>query len=271
MIDTEKGTNFYGDKFDFFRIQTQDHEVVETAIDELLKDPQDFKTLVIDPIRRIDDSINLKQLKRMRVKKANPNYALAPLDYKVIKEERNILFRKILSLDMNIILTAPTKTQYSEDESEFMKVIGVQPDGPKDLPYLVDIVLRLEKDAEGKRWAVVDKDRSNRLPERFEFSYASFVTYLGVEGLEREAVKFDQQDTFNEAAGRNNEVVFQGTAIKTAGITGAQLEQLQNAVSNLDEAEVNHKLLDEYAVTSALDLRQDEAALFIKSLIENNQ
>ena len=172
---------------------------------------------------------------------------------------------------MNIILTAPTKTQYSEDESEFMKVIGVQPDGPKDLPYLVDIVLRLEKDAEGKRWAVVDKDRSNRLPERFEFSYASFVTYLGVEGLEREAVKFDQQDTFNEAAGRNNEVVFQGTTIKTAGITGAQLEQLQNAVSNLDEAEVNHKLLDEYAVTSALDLRQDEAALFIKSLIENNQ
>ena len=45
---------------------------------------------------------------------------------------------------MNIIFTAPTKAQYSEDESEFMKIIGVQPDGPKDLPYLVDILLRLE-------------------------------------------------------------------------------------------------------------------------------
>jgi hypothetical protein len=269
VIDTEKGTNFYGDKFDFFRIQTQDHEVVDHAVDELLADPKDFKTLVIDPIRRIDDSIVLRQLKRMRVKKNNPSYSLAPLDYKTIKEERNILFRKVLSLDMNIIMTAPTKNQYSEDESEFMKIIGVQPDGPRDLPYLVDIVLRLDKDAEGTRIAIVEKDRSNRLPEQFEFSYASFVKYLGVDGLEREAVKFDQQSSFNEAAGRNKEVEFQGTTINTAGITGKQLEALQAVVETLDEETVNHKLLDEYAVTSALDLREDEAALFISSLQES--
>jgi hypothetical protein len=270
VIDTEKGTNFYGDKFDFFRIQTQDHELVENAIDELLQDPKDFKTLVIDPIRRIDDSIVLKQLKRMRVKKNNPSYALAPLDYKTIKEERNILFRKMLSLDMNIIFTAPTKTQYSEDEGDFMKVIGVLPDGPKDLPYLVDILLRLEIDND-VRWAIVEKDRSNRLPERFEFSYSSFVKYLGVDGLEREAVKFDQQASFNEAAGRNKEVVFQGTTIKTAGITSDQLEELQKAIEPLDEDAVNHKLLDDYAVTSALDLREDEAALFISSIQEETK
>jgi Cdc6-like AAA superfamily ATPase len=269
VIDTEKGTNFYGDKFDFFRIQTQDHEEVEKAVDELLRDPQEFKTLVIDPIRRIDDSIVLKQLKRMRVKKNNASYALAPLDYKTIKEERNILFRKILSLDMNIIFTAPTKTQYSEDESEFMKVIGVQPDGPKDLPYLVDVLLRLEKDEDNLRWAVVEKDRSNKLPERFEFSYPSFVKYLGVDGLEREAVKFDQQSSFNEAAGRKKQVEFQGTTINTAGITAEQMETLQKIVETVDEDLVNHKLLDEYAVTSALDLREDEAALFINSLIDS--
>lgn len=268
MVDTEKGTNFYGDKFDFFRIQTQDHEVVENAVDELLEDPKDFKTFVIDPIRRVDDSIVLKQLKRMRVKKNSPTYSLQPLDYKTIKEERNILFRKILSLDMNIIFTAPTKAQYSDDEGEFMKIIGVLPDGPKDLPYLVDILLRLEVDNDNVRWAIVEKDRSNRLPERFEFSYSSFVKYLGVEGLEREAVKFDQQASFNEAAGRNKEVVFQGTTIKTAGITATQMEALQTVVETFDEEAVNHRLLDEYAVTSALDLREDEAALFIKSLQE---
>lgn len=268
MVDTEKGTNFYGDNFDFFRIQTQDHEIVGQAVDELLKDPKDFKTLVIDPIRRIDDSIVLRQLKRMRVKKNNPTYSLAPLDYKTIKEERNILFRKILSLDMNIIFTAPTKNQYSEDESEFMKIIGVQPDGPRDLPYLVDVLLRLEIDDDGVRYAIVEKDRSNRLPERFEFSYPSFVKYLGVGGLEREAVKFDQQASFNEAAGRNKEVVFQGTTINTAGITAIQMEELQKIVETLDEETVNHKLLDEYAVTSALDLREDEATLFITSLQE---
>jgi hypothetical protein len=268
VIDTEKGTNFYGDHFEFFRIQTQDHDIVEQAVDELLQDPANFKTFVVDPIRRVDDSIVLKQLKRMRVKKNNPNYSLAPLDYKTIKEERNILFRKILSLDMNIIFTAPTKSQYSEDESEFMKIIGVQPDGPKDLPYLVDVVLRLEKDEEGARWAVVEKDRSNRLPDRFEFSYPSFVKFLGVDGLEREAVKFDQQVTFNEAAGRNNEVVFQGATIQTAGINADQMEKLQNVVSKLDEEFVNNKLLDDYAVKSALDLREDEAALFITSLEE---
>jgi len=149
-----------------------------------------------------------------------------------------------------------------------MKIIGVQPDGPKDLPYLVDVVLRLEKDEDGKRLAIVEKDRSNRLPETFEFSYPSFVKYLGVDGLEREAVQFEQQSSFNQAAGRNNEVVFQGTTVLTAGITAAQLEELQTIVSTLDEEVVNHKLLDEYAVTSALDLREDEAAMFISSLQE---
>jgi hypothetical protein len=115
---------------------------------------------------------------------------------------------------------------------------------------------------------MVEKDRSNRLPERFEFSYPSFVEYLGVDGLEREAVKFDQQTSFNEAAGRNKEVVFQGTTINTAGITSDQLEELQKVIKPLDEAAVNHKLLDDYAVTSALDLREDEAALFIRSIQE---
>lgn len=271
VVDSEKGTSFYGSMFDFERIQTQDHDEVNEAIDELLNDPKDFKTFVVDPIRRIDDSMVLKQLKRMRVKNNNPNYTLAPLDYKIIKEERNILFRKILALDMNIIITAPTKAQYSDEEGDFMKVIGVQPDGPKDLPYLVDVLLRLEVDDEGKRWAIVDKDRSNKLPDRFEFSYASFVKYLGVDGLERAAVKFNQQQTVNQVAGRKFDTTFQEETIKTAGITGDQLEKLQDAIKDLSEENVMQKLLDDYVVTSFLDLRQDEAELFISSLQEQNQ
>ena len=44
------------------------------------------------------------------------------------------------------------------------------------------------------------------------------------------------------------------------------MEELQSIVETLDEETVNHKLLDEYAVTSALDLREDEATLFINNL-----
>ena len=65
-----------------------------------------------------------------------------------------------------------------------MQVIGTQPDGPKNLPYMFDTVLELTKDGE-KRMAIAHKDRTNSLPHEFEFTYQAFTDALGIEGLER--------------------------------------------------------------------------------------
>jgi hypothetical protein len=266
VVDAERGTLFYGDQFNFEKIETKDPRVIAEAIDELLEDPQDFKTFVIDPWTEVDNTISTEHLRRMRVKKNNVTYSLQPLDYKAIKEERNLLITKLLALDMNVIVTARAKPQYSDEEGEFMKKIGLMPDGPKELPYLFDVVLELNIESDGTRTARVIKDRSNKLPERFPFSYESFVKYIGVEGLERAADASTQQITHDTTIGRHLEITFAGSKINTAGITEAQLTTLSNLVGVVGEGKVKEKLQQDYGVNSMFDLREDEANLFIEDL-----
>ncbi len=267
VIDAERGTDFYGSKFDFDRIQTSDHKVISAAIDELLNDPGDKKTFVIDPYTKVDESIVLGHLKRMRIKNNNPNYTIQPIDYKAIKEERKLFINKLLSLDMNIIVTAPDKKEYSTAEGEFMKVIGVGPDTPKDVPFMFDIVLEAFKNEDGVRLFRVHKDRTNLLPETFEISYNSLVDIIGVDGLERKAEVFNQQKNIDELSGRNTEITLQdGKKILTAGITAEQLNVIQTTINDKNKDAVKQRLVDEYAVNSFLDLRSDEAEFFIETI-----
>jgi hypothetical protein len=270
VIDAERGTEFYGKSFDFERIPTKDPKIISSAIDELLMDPRDRKTFIIDPFTEVDDSIISDHLRRMRVKENNPNYTLKPLDFKAIKEERKLLITKLLSLDMNVIVTARAKPQYSDEEGEFMKKIGLMPDGPKELPYLFDVVLELSIDSSGNRIARVVKDRSAKLPEKFEFSYDSFVKYIGVDGLEKAADVSTQKAVQEAASGRYHETDFNGTIIKTAGIEGHQVSKIQELVTQHGEDKIKELLMDQYSVGSALDLRKDEAHLFIEDLTKNN-
>ena len=131
MIDAEKGSDFYGSEFDFQRLQTSDPKMVSQAIDELLKDPRDFKTFCIDPFTVIYDKIVDAQVQRQRMKTGNPSYEIQPLDYKHIKGAVKSLVYRILALDMNVIITARSKPMYSNEQGEFMKVIGTTAEGPK--------------------------------------------------------------------------------------------------------------------------------------------
>jgi len=267
VVDGERGTDFYGGKFDFERIQTSDHIIVSQAIDELMENPRDRKTFIIDPYTKIDESIVLGHLKRMRIKNNNPNYSLQPLDFKAIKEERKLFINKLLSLDMNIIVTAPDKKEYSTADGEFMKVIGTGPDVPKEVPFMFDINLQAFMGDDGvTRMLRVDKDRSMLLPEEFEMSYDTLVNIIGVEGLERSAEKKVQKETMDKMSGRNISIVFNGNNMLTAGITADQLASINGLISNLDQNKVQQTLLDDYAVNSFLDLREDEAQLFIETL-----
>ena len=84
VIDTERGTEYYGEFFDFQKIETNDPDEANQAIDELLKEPNGFKTLVVDPFTALYDGILDQQVSKMRVKSGNPNYQIQPLDYKHI-------------------------------------------------------------------------------------------------------------------------------------------------------------------------------------------
>jgi hypothetical protein len=272
VIDLEKGTDFYADNFDFVRLQTNDIEEITKAIDELIADPSGVKTLVIDPFTIYWDLIQEKHLKRLKVKKGNPNYVLQPIDYKAIKNELKSIVNKLIAVDLNIIVTARSKPEYASDTGEFMKVIGVKPDGPKELPFLFDVVLQLNVDDDGVRKATVIKDRTNRLPlEPFEFTYHKMIEFLDIKDLEREPVVLRGLQELDRMSNRNTTITFEGKEIKTAGITAETLTAIKEAVTGLNENDIREKLNDDYSVQSFLDLREDEAKLLLKDLTNTLQ
>lgn len=269
MIDTEKGSEYYGEFFEFDRIQTSDPDKVHKVLDDLLESPGSYKTFVIDPFTALYDTIMDKRLKTQRMRTGRMDYVLQPLDYKFIKGELKSIVNKLLTLDMNVICTAPSKILYSGEKEDFMKVIGTDPDGPKQLPFMFDVVLELKTEGD-KRLAFARKDRTNRLPkdEWFEFSYANFCKYLGAKELERDAVVFRQQELL-ENKDRNVVINYGGKEIKTAGISAESIKVLE-ALSKKVPDELKAKLREDYFVDSVLDLREDEAKLLIEELSGNN-
>lgn len=237
--------------------------MLHKGLDELLDNPGDFKTFVVDSMSDIYDSIIAEREAYLRKKTNNIAYELQPRDYTFIKKQVKLLITKILALDMNIIVTARAKDLYSE--KEFMQKIGVTADGHKEMPYKFDVVLELQKDAEGKRWAVVEKDRTNCLPHTFEFNYETFSTYLDVDGLKRKAVAFDQRKAIDDARGRTHEITMpDGTVRKTAGIEVETITELQSSLKGRSSEELVSILRDEFSVESVMDLTDAEGKSLIK-------
>lgn len=274
MIDAEKGSDYYGGMFNFQRLQSSDPRIVNQAIDELLKDPQDFKTFVIDPFTMVYDKIVDAQVQKQRMKTGNPGYEIQPVDYKNIKGAVKVLVWKLLALDMNVIITARSKPLYSTNESEFMKVIGTTAEGPKEMPYLFDTVLELSLEPDGTRLAHVHKDRTNKLPKdnldkngnpTFEFTNEAFEEYFG-KGLSRKASVKKQEQNLEKTGERNLEITYKGSRVKTAGISSESLEKLEGLIEKFDENKVKKVLQDDYSVSSVLDLKDDEAKFLIKQM-----
>jgi hypothetical protein len=266
VIDLDGGTNFYAESFKFYRLRTTDVDKVFQAVDELIKDPGEFKTLVIDSFTKFWELLQEKHLKKLRVKKGNAQYVLQPNDYRVIKSDLKSFINKLLALDMNIVATAQIKNLYSQDTTEFMKIIGTEPEGPKDTPYLFDVVLELGYGPNDTRIAKVIKDRTNTLPKTFEFSYQELTKHFGIKDLERAPVKLRAQQVLTQTSNRMLKVSINGKEYLTAGITGPTIEKLMVVVKGMNEVELRDKLLQDYSVQSIMDLREDEALMLLEEL-----
>ena len=267
VIDMDMGTDHYSDKFEFVRIKTTNTDEATKAVDELIANPQGIKTLVLDGISNFWDQLQEKHLKRLRVKKANPNYSLQPLDYKGLQSDMKAFVNKLLSLDMNIIVTARAKAEYSADASEFMKVIGKKPDGPKDAPFMFDVVLELNfVPGTDERKAKVIKDRTNTLPKEFEYTYQELVKYLDMKELEREPVQLRASQRANLTNNRTTTITLDGKPTMTAGITAETLLKISELIPHFQEEELVTKLSEDYFVQSVLDLKEDEAKQFLSDL-----
>lgn len=179
VIDLEGGTDLYASLYDFDVVRATTADEVMTAAQWLLDHRHEYQTVVIDPITVYWDALQKKWsdifLRRNTGSKAHrlEFYDLQPRDWMTIKAEMKELVRKLIALDMNVIVTARQKAQYAD--KGFMRVTGVTFDGEKSLPYLFDTIVRLYRDENGRFLAECLKDRSKRLPlGEFECSYEHF-------------------------------------------------------------------------------------------------
>jgi hypothetical protein len=266
VVDCDGGTDFYTDKFDFVRIKSTSIDEINKAVDELIADPTGIKTFVLDGMSNYWDLLQDKHLKRLRVKNANPNYILKPVDYKMIQADLKSFIHKLLALDLNIVVTAKSKNEYSADTTEFMKVIGKKPDGPKEVPYLFDVVLELTVMPDERRLAKVIKDRTNTLPKEFEYSYQELIKYIDMEELNRDPVQLRAVQRLEKGANRTTSITLDGQVVMTAGISAETLSQIKVFIPKFDEIELKAKLTEDYFVSSILDLKEDEARQFLADL-----
>ena len=193
VIDLERGTELYGEAFKFDRLPVTTVREVTNAVNWLLTNTHSYQTLIIDPITIFWEALQKKWsdifLERNQTGRGYKfeYYNMQAKDWMPLKAELKDFIRKLLALDMNVIITARQKPLFAE--GEMMKVIGETFDGEKSLPYMFDTIVHLYRDA-GRFMGAVIKDRTNTLPnmpEGFEISYALFEKLFGAEQLTRPA------------------------------------------------------------------------------------
>lgn len=192
VIDMEKGTDYYAEsinKSGSAVLQTVSAEDIKTEIRALLTEKHDYRTLIIDPVTQLYNSL---QDKWTRIFEKHSKADAAEIqDFGMrywgrVKAEYKSIQRMLLSLDMNVIITSHQKDVYGAG----MQKVGVGPDSMKGDSYVFDMVFRLDN-VNGKRIAFTEKERAeigkNRFPASFEWSYPNFLKFYGQEIIERAA------------------------------------------------------------------------------------
>jgi hypothetical protein len=179
IIDCERGSENY-DKLitesGSAVFQTTDIQEVIAEVKSLLTERHDYRTLVIDPITTIYNDL-LDKCETQVGSDFGRHYGAAN---KTMKRLANL----IMSLDMNVVVTAHAKPEYGQNLAK----IGYTFDGWKQLDYWFDLVVELGKRGK-KRFAKVVKTRLDSFPDEdvFEWGYDAIKRRYDVNVLEKEA------------------------------------------------------------------------------------
>jgi hypothetical protein len=166
IIDTESGSEHYSGEFNFLRIVTVNPDKVYNAVKNLVRNPGNVKTLVIDSFTiyyqsLISKYVDLFMLREITSKgNKGEYYVLQPRDYQAINREAYNLVRMLIASDLNIIVTAHAKDKWGEN----MQIEGLTPDAPKKMSHFFDTVIEIETGVDGKFHGYVrSKDRTNKI------------------------------------------------------------------------------------------------------------
>jgi len=180
VIDCERGCDHYAGllaKSGSVLFQSVDADEAIEEVRSLATEKHDYRTVIIDPITTMEADL---------IEKAEKEYGAG--DMRIWgKRDRTMrrLVNLLMSLDMNVIITAHGKTEYGEK----MTKLGKTHDGWRRLPYTFDLSIELEKRGE-KRVGTIKKTRLEGFKdgESIDFSYEEIARRYGAQIVERAAV-----------------------------------------------------------------------------------
>lgn len=169
VIDTEGGTAFYANRVgpkglsEFDVLPTKTFAQVEQAVVYLRNNPDAYKTLVIDPVTVLYETLqDAAQDRRAEVRK-NTEADLEMLDWQRIKRAYKRLMTDLVNLPMHVVVVAReadlTEERVGSNGRKERVKVGFKPGAEKDTDYYFDTVIRLVPVAKGRE-AIVQKDRT---------------------------------------------------------------------------------------------------------------
>lgn len=162
LVDMERGADFYADSFRFDVLRTKDYKQVMAALDYLESGNSEYSLVVVDPISVLWAVI----IEAAQIARGNMERALTFADWGIVKRKMNAVYTRLVNLPMHVIVIARAKDEY-EGEGDNRRRAGTTPDAEKNLSYLFDVIVSLEKGRKGRK-ALVEKDRSNTLPDAID-------------------------------------------------------------------------------------------------------
>lgn len=193
LIDTERGAENDSytkllEKGGGVILQTSDFEEVIDQIKALLTEKHEYKTLIIDPLTTLYNDLLDKSalLLKNQSKDKDATGTEFGRHYGEANKKMKHLLSLLLRLDMNVIITAHQKHEYSGN----MTVIGSTFDCYKKLDYLFDLVFEIQKRGD-KRVALIKKTRIESFPDGgfFDFSYEEVSKRYGKHIIEKDATQ----------------------------------------------------------------------------------
>ena len=235
IIDCERGTDNYSAQIKSVGgvvFHTVDSDELLDEVRALRTEKHDYLTLCIDSITTVYADL-LEKCEAKVGSEFGRHYGLAN---KTMRTFMNL----IMSLDMNVVITAHSKPIYGTN----LAVLGKTFDGWKNMDYMFDLVLELTRATPTERHARVIKTRIEGFPdgETFAWSLSSIAERYDLKEMQRKSVPVE---------------------IATSG----QVSEIKTLVSMMEGGnEFVRKCLTKANVDLVTDLTADQAAKVIQHL-----
>lgn len=236
VIDTENGTDFYGSEFEFDVLKSRLYSEVKKAVEHVEKSGK-YDVLIIDPITNVyqtlKDAAQAAAERRARRRgQGGDDVSLTFRDWGIIKNRFNSIVSQLCNMNCHVIITGWMKDVY-EGQGDNMKKVGTKIDADKKLEYQPDVIIRLEVDAKGNRFGVIEKDRTMTYKKGQRIKDISFNDFLEAANGDtgEAATKLISEDQAAELEADSFDPIESATigAIKTAWIKAGQKVETLNA------------------------------------------